>query len=132
MRKQAEQLVVGRVYADIESDNENVKSTFFEYLGKENTDMFFKLVGGCREYYSHDVIEDNSKRWYELTPEEDAIYNKPSEPTFILSDIQQVIEKIEREANFITDNDDISDKRWKRGMLEAIKIMREEFKIKQK
>ena len=131
MRKQAEQLVVGRVYADREIGREDV--ALFRYNGGES----FTLIAG-KEYATIKLNETVNFEWYvswyELTPEdqqklnvipeEDATYNKPSAPTFTLSDIQRVIERIENEmaecGYTLTEH----------GLRIAIEIMRDELKIK--
>lgn len=133
MRKQAEQLVVGRVYADI--SNDKIQPVLLRFVGRdESENVKTVFVDGSRNIYDIGIKGQISFtplcNLYELTPEEDAIYNKPSEPTFTLSDIQRVIERIENKANLITDNSDEYDTIWRRGMREAIKIMREELKIK--
>ena len=123
MRKKAEQLVVGRVYADIQFGKRSV--SFFRYDGG----CKFTLVAGS-EYFSGLRINDSCNldtlNWFELTPEEDAIYNKPSEPTFTLSDIQRVIERIENEmaecGYTLTEH----------GLRIAIEIMREELKLEER
>lgn len=125
MRKQAKQLVVGRVYADIKEG----KSTAFLRLEKYDSvgDPMFSHVGG--KPYSFPTDEglfafSESTDFYELTLEEDAIYNKPSEPIFTLSDIQRVIERIEKYTS------DSRDPLIVTGMFRAIEIMREELKLK--
>lgn len=132
MRKQAKELVVGRVYVDLETNY--VKPFFFRFIGMsdKNRPQFTRVKGTGYRQDENGIIEFAlGLAWYELTPEDENELNlTPSEPTFPLSDIQRVIERIKKEANFITDNDDISDRRWRRGMREAIEIMREELKLK--
>ena len=136
MRKQAEQLVVGRVYADLE-EGEN---TSFLRLEKYDSvgDPIFSHVGGKKYSFPNDdgLYEFfGSSKWYELTPEEDALYNKPSnltpsEPTFTLSDIQRVIERIEREVKDLDTFNDRDFNHINYGLNVAIEIMREELKLK--
>lgn len=124
MRKQAEQLVVGRVYADL--DTNHLEPTFLRFVGVSDINLHqFTRVKGNRYGEDSDgiIVFPLIGPWYELTPEEDAIYNKPSEPTFTLSDIQRAIERIENEmaecGYALTEH----------GLRIAIEIMRDELKI---
>lgn len=128
MRKQAKQLVVGRVYADMQYHSEPILLKFFGYT-VNGSPLFTRVKGTGYNENDDGTIQFSSKLvWYELTPEEDAIYNKPYDPTFTLSDIQRVIERIEKEARFISDSD--YDRHWVKFRDKAIEIMREELKIK--
>lgn len=131
MRKQAEQLVVGRVYADVRHND--VSPSFLRFIGMndKNRPQFTRVKGGLYGEDENGIIQFSlGLDWYELTPEEDAIYNKPSEQTFTLSDIQLVIERIEREAKCLDTFKDSSLNHIKGGLIGAITIMRDELKIK--
>lgn len=83
MRKQAEQLVVGRVYADTKYNSKPTLLKFFGYTF--NGSQLFTRVKGTGYNENDDGTIQFSKKlvWYEITPEEDAIYNKPSETTYL-------------------------------------------------
>lgn len=127
MRKQAEQLVVGRVYADTKGNiYEPVFMKFVKYVSDETA--AFSYVSGSKIYPTNQEGLScflSSQGWYELTPEDEKELNlTPSDPTFTLSDIQRVIERIENEmaecGYTLTEH----------GLRIAIEIMREELKIK--
>lgn len=130
MRKQAEQLVVGRVYADLE-EGEN---TSFLRLEKYDSvgDPIFSHVGGKKYSFPNDdgLYEFfGSSKWYELTPEDEKELNPtPPEPTFTLSDINLVIERIEKKAK-ANEHGTVSIL-FALGLRQATEIMRDELKIK--
>ena len=112
MRELAKELVVGKVYADVnDSDSE---TTFLKFVGmSENNQPQFTRVKGHR--YGEDengIIQFGfGGNWYELTPEDEKKLNPPLQSPDIPRLVALAIDKCREKMDFV--EVDIEENGWK-------------------
>lgn len=121
MRKQAKELIIGRVYADInDSDSE---TTFLKFIGlsKNSRPQFARVKGKNYGEDENGIIHfPFGLNWYELTPADEALLNTPPAPIIKSSTIQApdiprlvalAVDKCREKMDFV--EVDIEENGWK-------------------